>query len=260
METEPRKASEVLLELEKKLDTALGIIQVQDLNIKILSNKLNTIIELLEKQTSAPQRIIVEAVNTSRPPAPVADLGNQIPISAEFTLPVENNPQGFRRTSRPETFSGDNSYLPEPPSNVKTKFPTQIPKAPAGRASPTAPPPGREVNAEVVSPPTVNVKLSAKTQNIIQNAIPVSQRVVNKEGKSLFLADVEIIDLSTMQSIFKTRTNGTGKWSASLGVGNYRIIINKRESSTGGRLEATQDIQVDGSESKIDLKTIIINS
>jgi len=259
LDNEPRKASEVLLDLEKKLDTALGIIHVQDLNIKILSNKLNSIIELLEKQTSAPQRIIVETVNTNKAAATVPDLERHIPISGEFALPVENSPNGFRRTSRPETFAGDNSYLPDT-GNVSPKYPTQMPKAPTGRAAPNSPPPGREVTAEVVAPPTVNVKPSAKTQNIIQNAIPVSQRVVNKEGKSLFLADVEIIDLSTMQSIFKTRTNGTGKWSASLGVGNYRIIINKRESSTGGRLEATQDIQIDGSESKVDLKTIIINS
>jgi hypothetical protein len=259
LETEPRKASEVLLEIEKKLDTALGIIHVQDLNIKILSNKLNSIIELLEKQTTAPQRIIVEAVNTTRQPSPPADLERQIPISGEFALPVENSPNGFRRTSRPETFSGDNSYLPQP-SNTTPKYPTQIPKAPPGRVAPNSPPPGREVNAEVVVPPTVNVKPSAKTQNIVQNAIPISQRVVSKEGKSLFLADVEIIDLATMQSIFKTRTNGTGKWSASLGVGNYRIIINKRESSTGGSLSATQDIQINGSESKVDLQTIIISS
>jgi hypothetical protein len=260
LETEPRKASEVLLDVEKKLDVALGIIHVQDLNIKILSNKLNSILELLEKQTSTPQKITVEAVNVSRAPLPgvYVEPEKQIPISAEFALPIENSPQGFRRTSRPETFSGDNSYLPDAANSVSTKFPTQILKPPPGRSATNAPTVGREVNAEVVSPPTV--RQLPKTQDIIQNAIPVTQRVVNKEGKSLFLADVEIIDLSSMQPVFKTRTNGTGKWSASLGVGDYRIVINKRESSTGGRLEATQDIHIDGSESKVDLQTIIIKA
>lgn len=259
MENEPRKASEVLLEIEKKLDIALGIIHIQDLNIKILSNKLNDIIGTLEKQTAVSQKITVEAVNTNFPLNPSQEPEKQIPISSEFALSVDNSPNGFRRTSRPETFSGDDSYLSESSSNVNIKYPVQIPKVPSNKNA-SNPPPGREVNTEVVAPPVVNVKSSAKNQNIIQNAIPVSQRVVNKEGKSLFLADVEIIDSGTMQHVFKTRTNGTGKWSASLSIGSYRIIINKRESSTGGSLTATQDIKIDGSESKVDLKTIIINS
>lgn len=265
MENEQRKASEVLLELEQKLNTALSIIRTQDMNIKILSNKLNNIIELLEKQNAPAQKIVVEAVNNipNFPQVPTPTVPDQIPILAELKLPVEDSPKGFRRTSRPETFAGDNSYLPKSSSDLK-KFPTQIPKQTIGKMPNNTPPPGREPTSEIIvpSPPQapVTVKPNAKNQNIVQNAIPVSQRVVNKDGKSLYLANVEIIDLQTMQPVFKSRTNGTGKWSAALPIGSYRVIIVRRESTSGEKFEATQDIHIDGSESKVDLQTIIIKA
>lgn len=268
MENEPRKASEVLLDLESKLDVALNLVRIQDLNIKILSNKLNNIIELLEKKVVVPQKASAEATNTVQT-SPfqqsfALDSEKEIPISSEFGLPVENSPNGFRRTSRPETFSGDNMYLPKSSSDVKPKFPVQMPKAPPGRAQAGSPPPGRE--SEAVVPlaatqmqTTIPVpKQQSRTQNIVQNAIPVMQRIVDKNGKSVFLADVEITDLASMQVVFKTRTNGTGKWQASLGIGDYRVLIRKGASSTKEKIEVGQNIQVDGTQSPLDLQAMII--
>lgn len=264
--SEPRKATDIILELEQKLDTALGLIRTQDLNIKILSNKLNSVLEALEKQSAKPP-VMVEAVNTGKIQASTINPEHQIPISAEVKLPLESEPKGFRRTSRPETFAGDDAYLP--PSAPETKFPVQMPKAPPGRGSMT-PPPGRTVEATVVAPSPapappqaapVAPPASQKQQvTIVQNAIPVMQRVVNGQGKSLFLAEVEIIDLSTMQQIYKTRTNGTGKWMASLGIGEYRVLIRKFEATTKEKLEVTQDIQVDGQQSPLELQAVIIKS
>ncbi len=272
MTSEPRKASDILLELEQKLDVALSIIRAQDLNIKILSNKLNTVIETLEKKSVDTPKVTVEAVSTPRVtpfPVQVNSLeGRSIPISSEDKLPIETEPQGFRRTSRPETFAGDDAYLPKSSGAVTPRYPVQTPSAPPGR-NPAAPPPGRE--AEVVVPPQAQRQAATQKQAppepqakpapvILQNAIPIQQRGVNASGKSLFLADVEIIDASTMQSIFKTRTNGTGKWMASLGVGNYRVIIRKLEAATKEKLEVTQDIEIDGSQSPLELQTVIIKS
>lgn len=271
--TEPKKATDILIDLEKKLDVALNIIRAQDLNIKILSNKLNTLIEAMEKQAKAPRKITVEAVNTARPPTPMPPSFQQVPeadpersiqVSAEFKLPMEAEPKGFRRTSRPETFAGDDSYLKQSSSDVK--FPVQIPKVPPGRGGPNAPPPGRTVAAEIVvpSPPKVDAQSVPKQQmprtngHATQNVIPVSQRVVNSKGKSLYLAEVEIIDLSTMQPIAKMRTSANGKWTAPLEVGNYRVIIRRMDSETKERKETPQDIQVDGTVSPLELQTIII--
>jgi hypothetical protein len=263
LDKEPRKATDVLLDIEKKLDIALNIIRTQDLSIKILSNKLNGVLEALEKQSKEPPKITVEAVNTMRPPPnPFQDPAKQIMVSSEFNLPLEETPKGFRRTSRPETFAGDNAYLNKQ-GPVDPKFPVQIPKAPPGR-DPQRPPPGREAEV-VVAPPAPKPKAPTNVRQQPaggpQSSIPVMQRVVNAQGKSLFLADVEIIDLASMQpvpSTVKIRTNGTGKWMTSLGVGNYRVIIRKLEPANKQRLEATQDIQVDGSVSPLELQTIII--
>jgi len=259
--TEPRKATDVLLDLEQKLDVALNIIRAQDLNIKILSNKLNSVIETLEKQGAPQPKITVEAIHSplsQLQQAPYLDAERQIPISSESTLPLEREPNGFRRTSRPETFQGDDIYL----NQRVPKSPSQVPKTPAGRGS-QEPSPGPTAEI-VVQPPKLEAEVvfnKPVTKPVFTgNSVPVTQRVVNAQGKSLFLADVEIIDLSTMQQVAKTRTNGTGKWLASLGVGNYRVIIRKIEQATKEKLEATQDIRVDGSQSPLELQTVIIKA
>lgn len=272
MESTPRKASDVLLDLEKKLDIALSIIRSQDLNIKILSNKLNSVMESMEKQSKIPQKITVEAVNTTKLPTVQSpqfsefNQEKQIPISSEDILPLDMEPKGFRRTSRPESYAGDDAYLSPAPSKnqVQPKFPAQAPKAPPGRSQ-VEPPPGRG-NDAVVPPAAVKQKAVPPTvkqqqqqpRSVVQNAIPVMQRVVDGSGKSLFLADVEVIDLSSMQAVVRTRTNGTGKWMASLGVGTYRVVIRKIEKLSGEKKETLQEIMVDGSQSPFELQTIII--
>lgn len=240
----------------------LGIIQTQDMNIKILSNKLNSLQEALGKVQAPTQKIVVEAVNTAHPQVVASPFQqhptvaeNQIPVSADFNLPLEREPQGFRRTSRPETFAGDDIYLPN--KNVPA------PSAPPGRGQ-AQPPPGRSSNPaqmEIVVPPVAVQKAPPPKQQqmpvSVQNAVPVMQRVVNSHGRSLWMADVEIIDLATMSSS-KTRTNGSGKWMASLAVGAYRIIIKKFEQATKEDMESIQEISVDGSQSPLELPAIIM--
>lgn len=237
------------------------------MNIKILSNKLNAIVETLDKKSVEVPKITIEAVSAPRPQSPfLQDSERSIAVSSESKLPLETEPQGFRRTSRPETFAGDDAYLPKSSGAVTPKYPVQTPSAPPDRGGPQ-PPPGRgaEATVQVPAQPKQEIKPAQpeapkQVPVMIQNAIPVMQRVVNGHGKSLYLANVEVIDLSTMQTIYKTRTNGTGKWMASLGVGNYRVIIRKLEATTKETLEVTQDIEIDGSQSPFEIQTVIIKS
>lgn len=246
MEQEPRKASDVLLALEAKIEALLGIVKNQDLKIGIISNKLNAVMEMIRNQPKSSEKFNVEAINEVSFPGYVQDLEKSIPISSDFKLPLEDNPKGFRRTSRPESYAGDNAVLPKPKTNVGPK-----------------PPPGR---AEVIIPPevinkTVPIEKPAAPQSQTQtnnNAIPVMQRVVDRNGKSVFLADVEILDLSNNQQIFRTRTNGTGKWMASLAPGHYKVLIRKVESLTKEKVETPQDIIVDGTKSPLELSMLII--
>lgn len=255
MGNEPRKASEVLLDLESKVDVLLGLVRSQDLTIKILSNKLNTVIEGLEKSPSIVPNIMVEAVNTIPNHLPTPDPGKSILVESDFNLPMDTSPTGFRRTSRPETYAGDNAYLPPQPKAQEPRFPTQIPR-PSGQTEIIVP---TNINRQQGQPlPTQPQKTESTLVSHEGNSIPVSQRVVDGNGKSVFLADVEITDLATMQSVFKTRTNGTGKWSAPLQVGEYRVNIRKRESLSKEKLEVAQDIRVDGSTSPFELSLMII--
>ena len=265
MTDQPRKATEVLLELEAKIDNLISLIKAQGFANQILSNKINELMQSVQQQAATP-KYTAEAVQTSAVPGvPLssfkpADPERQVPIFSERRLPETNHPDGFRRTSRPETYAGDDVYLGDQQAPVQ--FPMQMPKGP---------PPGRGSDAEVIIPQQEPAQKQARQQAqppkqqqqpakqpIVQNAIPVVQRIVNKDGKSVFLADVEITDLASSQSVYKGRTNGTGKWMASLGVGAYRVVIRKKESAQQARMEAIQDVQVDGSRSPLELQTLII--
>jgi hypothetical protein len=280
MGQEPRKATDVLLDVESKIDIVLGIIRSQDLVIKVLSNKLNDVVARLDKQQAGPPRITVETVQTPPPPSivppgftniPAGDPERTIPFLAESKLPQTQTPQGFRRNSRPETYAKD-----KPPAQPpEIQMPVQMP--PGMRPNAGVAPPGRGNGQEVAMPPQATAPLKrgqsavmAPPQPVGQppiadeqapastGNIPVTQRCVDKNGKSIFLANVEIVDLSTGQNIFKGRTNATGKWMASLGIGGYRVTIRKLESVTKEKIEAVQDITVDGSKSRVELPMLII--
>ncbi len=249
MNTEPRKATEVLIELENKIDILLGIIRNQDLQMKVMSNKLTELLN--RKQIEAP-KITMEAVNTMpinmAPPQMQLDPERNIMISPEDGLPMEEKPSGFRRTSRPETFAGDDAYLNK---NNQSQFTMRMPKVDSKEAEITV---NTNISNKQPQPQRGGEKLPIQQQH----TIPIIQRIVDGKGKSVFLADINIVDLTTNQSIFKTRTNGTGKWQASLPIGEYHITINKMESLNKTKIEAAQDVRIDGSQSQISLPMMII--
>lgn len=311
MEQEPRKATDVLIDIEAKVNALLDLVRSQDLVIKVLNNKLNDVMSRLDKQSAAPQRIVVEAVQTMPKPSnippgftqiPAGDPDRVVPFAAEESLPQTNHPDGFRRNSRPETYAPKSVPAPvqQPTPAQKLgdepvaerQMPMQMPPGFDQKRNAGAPPPGRGPGSEVVVPPSAGdvpgmrkgggagrghvlatreaqgtapiatdttQPAPAPQQNLpTTGTIPVVQRCVDKNSKAIFLADVEIVDMATMQPVFKTRTNGAGKWQAPLAIGSYRVTIRKRESVTKEKIEAVQDIHVDGSVSKLELPLLII--
>lgn len=226
---EPRKASDVLIDLELKINTLLQLVRSQDINIKILSNKLNALLD------SKPiENISMESENIT----------NKIQISAEDKLPIEQFPPALRRNSRPETYNSSNNdqftdYKPTSDAEVIVDFKDK----PIKNGFVKLDLPNEEVNDK-------------NDQNHM--VIPVHQRVVDRNGKSVFLADVDIINLDNNKSVFKTRTNGTGKWMASLNPGNYNIIIQKRESVSKEKVKIEQSLTILPDSSLIELQMIIL--
>jgi hypothetical protein len=253
MENGPRKATDVILDMESKIDILINLVRTQDLNIKILTNKLNVLNEKLDKPISAPQSIRIEAVDTT----PIAVENKQVQVSPENAISMEKEPKGFRRTSRPETYAGDNSYLKPPAKNQENtnsaKYPMQMPK---------------HFEPEVIVPQQALKPIEINTNNSVKetqkmsgaNNISVIQRIVDKNGKSVFLADVEILTLEDKQTVTKTRTNGAGKWMASLPMGEYKVFIRKKEAVNKDKMEVIQEIKVDGTKSQVELPTAIIKT
>lgn len=225
MENGSRKATDVLLELEAKINSILGFVKMQDQNMKILSNKLNTILEaqrqLLQQKVISQPKI---EVSNSTPIPTTNNSERQIIINPENTIPVQQSPQGFRRTSRQEGITE----------------PKPVAKAPP---------------AEILMPKQEIVPQEQTKE--IQNLIPVIQRVVDRNSKSIFLAEVEILDASNNNKVSKTRTNGTGKWTASLPAGKYCVLITRRDTMTKEEVKISQDIIVDGKSSPLSLPLLI---
>ena len=248
-----RSATDIILGLEQQIKTLNSLLTSQDLALKLISNKLNEVIKSLQENHNS--KITVEAINHNINAAQpiVIDPERQIPVSSEESLPEEKEPKGFRRTSRPETYAGDNSYLNKVPKkkDEPVNYPIQIPK-PNGKAEVIVPDMATNLNKE-------QAPVKPTKQHVTSgNNIPTMQRIVDRNGKSIFMANVEVIDLSTVETVYKGRTNGTGKWQASLPVGEYKVIIKKIDPITKQVTEVSQNVRIDGTQSPLDLQMMII--
>lgn len=205
-----RKATDVLLDVEAKVNALLSLMKSYDFNLKLLSNKVNSLIELIENKSSPKIKNLEES--SGEP-------------DVDFQLTIADPQKENRRVSR------DQEIIQ--PKIIKS--------------------PSKE--SEVI----VNIPTQQKPikREVVENPIPVMQRVISENKKSVFLAEVVIFN-SKEEIIEKRKTNGAGKWMYSLPPGDYTIIIRKLESLTKKRLELTQKIKIDGLTSTVELPTVIL--
>lgn len=222
MSDEPRKATEILLSLEEKVNTLVKIVSVYDMNTKIILNRVNKIhayIEMLERE-------VVEHAAPKHPTA-ASQLGEPDPIdegpietSAEHVITMTDKPMGHRRTPRAETYV----------SEVLPAVPVQEPEV-----------------------------RHAKVDN--ERKVPVTQRVTWQDAsgavKDLFMAEVSIFN-DQKELVTKTKTNAAGKWQAYIKPGMYTVNVTKTDTATKKKLEALQDIDVEDSKTTVILPTVIV--
>lgn len=221
---EPRKATDILLAVEAKLDQLIHLVRSQDLNIKIISNKLNNLIEEVHSfsEEDAPPDV---SYNNVQPFLP-----EKVSISPDFVIPMEISPTGFRRTSRPETFSSVNNNEVIFKEIPEKKLPeTELLFNPKKQIN-------KNADAQVK-----NVSSTAQQTN---SKKPVVQRVVDENGKSVFLAAVEIFNAQSNALEHATRTNQVGKWQANLLPGKYKVTVKKQESLSKKKIDITQQVEV----------------
>lgn len=240
MSSEPRKASDVLVDLEAKVNALLHLAKSQDFNIKILSNKLNSLLDIINANSESAN------VSTYVSPDDHEDNLKKIYVSSDGNLPLDKFPSAIRRNSRPETYSNTSTNLNSETSlkEAEVIVNTKDNHIKNGFVK-------LDSNNDLLD---INNKVKADDNHLV---IPVHQRVVDRNGKSVFLADVEVINLET-NVVFKTRTNGTGKWMASLSPGSYNVIIQKRESVSKEKIKTEQSIVVDSGTSLVELQMIIL--
>jgi hypothetical protein len=274
MGNEARTATQVILELEAKVDNLTNIVESQNFANKLLSNKLSELIQLVKGMKVSSPGITAEAVNTA-PQIPVSPLRNfkptdperQIPIFAADKLPETNKPLGFRRTSRPETFTGDPNYLD--PSKQVQDFVDYVPKAPTGGKSESVANYNTNLNVQQAREVEIGASANAipkqakqpikqESKFVVQNAVPIMQRVVDSNGKSVFLAEVDIVNADTSEMALKTKTKANGNWMASLSPGNYQVVICKKGGNKTPEMQAVQNIPIDGKTSPMQLPQIVI--
>lgn len=264
MTNEPRKATDILLSLENEIKQLTALVRNQDLVMKVLANKLNGLVGLVE-HLSTPDSTDSNSQSEIYNPH---NLG--LPPDGEFKLPEETNPKGFRRTSRPETFQARPGVKPSPP-----KAPVVPPPKAQAKVPDPAPKPTYHINLPVQFPefkPSIAPATYQREQDLkavpvneaqapevfnTENKIPVQQRLVDKNGKAVFLANVEIINAATGNSETTVRTNSVGKWQAPLTPGHYRVKINKQESLSKEKIDLTQNITVDGQSPTQELPVLI---
>lgn len=220
MSDNPKKASEILLEVSDKLDTILSLVKNIDLNNKLINNKLN---QLAQKPTT---QIVVEAEKTV-----------EVPI-----MEVEKNPLGIRRTSRDvEPISYKKPDIIKPASEINTDI--IVPSMPVTPVVETRSKPVEE----------------EKVHNFEISNVPVSQRVVDKNGKSVFMAIVSIYNSSTGKLVKEIKTSSVGKWMISLPPGEYKAYIVKKDPVKDSKpSEGTQNFVIDGKASTLELPNITI--
>jgi hypothetical protein len=249
---EPRKASEILLEIESKIDLLIKAIAAQNQSTITINNKLNKVIKTLSN-------VDFSAISDSENDIPefVPPSNSAVP-NPEFSfdpIPIETESIGFPRTSRPETYASQ-KQINQVNRKIKKVEEIQVPTPAAPLPKTKRPVQGsNDEEWRTVSSPALPTRQSEENANI--GKVSVSQRVVDRNSKAIFLANVEILEKKSEKLEAKTRTTSDGKWQAVLPPGTYNVVIKKTESMSKQKVELTQEIVIDGRNPSVALPMVI---
>jgi len=219
-EPEPRKASDILLALETKVETLTKLVYNQDMLLKLIADRTNKIyayIDELQKEYKEAQNQKSEEDEEDQEDSRVINVSNEHQIT-------EVKEQIGQRRIQPR--AGPNA--PSPPQPPILAVPNQQP----------APKPQQTTGSD--------------------KKVPVIQRVSDQTGKDIFMSEILISD-ENGNEIHKTKTNAVGKWQAMLRPGKYIVKISKTDTATKKVLQSTQNITIGNSSSTLILPVVIMN-
>lgn len=215
---QPRKASDILLSIEDKMNSLIKSMSVYDLNTKLMLSRINSIYAYIE-QLKAEAELQPDQI----------DQGT-IQVVAQEAIPITDVPTKDRRIGRVEP-------------------PVQIPQRPAT-------PQQMQTQAQPVPVQTpqnkkVNVPVSSDRK------VPVVQQLKYSTGGDVFMAEVSVANQDN-ELVHKTKTNAIGKWQAHLKPGKYYVSVVKTDTTTKKKIEALQELTIPNSEGTVNLPPAII--
>ena len=217
-----RTSSDVLLEIENKLDHLFKMISVYDMNTKLILDRVNKIYSLLNSSQTNKQSPISSSVNE-----PIKNEITPTPINYGEFISSKLNAEQIKTELDDVDFKDklfDNSSIP------------------------------------ISETPIVNKRNQISKQSSTgDKKYPIQQRVVNSTGQNIFMGKVEILS-EDGTVVHKVNTNATGKWTASLLVGNYKVNIVKTDTATKKQYQLSQNITIEPSDVVIQLPTAIMRA
>jgi|ERR1700722_9716887 len=224
--TDQRKASDVLIAIEDKVNTLIKIMSSYDMNMKLVldrTNKIHNYISRLEAEEAA-------MLSQQDSVAGSDDDKAVVQTSADHVITVADAPSGPRRAARAESYTP--MQIPVPPQPQQVPVQQQAPAAPQ------------------------QVSMAEKPGSS-DKKVPVTQRITDNTGKDLFMAEVNLLN-DKKELVLKTKTNATGKWQAHVKPGKYHVHIIKTDTATKNKIEAMQELNIPNSDSVVMLPTAII--
>jgi hypothetical protein len=231
--SDDRKATDVLLDLEKKLDDMLRFQRNMDNNMKILLSQVNMFMNKAKSNT-VKESVVENSNNTN----------------SEFSGII--NSQNF--DNRPKT----NKFV-----QMAAAQGIEIDDAKSTQQRIVTHNTSPEYSGDELleaSPRKVSPR-GSRGPKTTSNKSTVSQELKKADGQPLFLASVEI--LNEDGSVEKqTRTNPKGKWMAALSPGNYTVRVIKFFAPDSGYkpIDTSYQIQVSQADAPLELNPLTVNS
>jgi hypothetical protein len=237
---DPRKATDIVLSVEEKLNTLIKLMYSYDLNVKLVLDRTNKIYKYIERLEETEKQMLAELdANTETNT-------NIVSIPAGQKIEEAKEAIGQRRTSRitaPQQASAPiQKQAPSPVKNVGE----------AKRVEPEV------IRTQDNRQSTNSIPDSSKIpSHATERKIPVTQRITDDKGRDIFMAEIKITD-SGNNIVANAKTNALGRWQAQLKPGKYTVNMIKTDTTTKNKTEVNQSIEIPHSNAAITLPVAIV--
>jgi len=234
---EPRKATDLLIDIDNRLRIVEKRLAVFDFQQKLIINSLNKLVAL--KQETERDNIPTANVAQVKKPNVVVE-----PIVAVEQEPKKES--SIERKARlmhiEKTAKQNEEFSFDISNSIKTEKTKQQPQK--------VPESTNKATEDNVNISALNVEATATTAAEELNKVPVTQKASLYDGTVIALAEV-IITNTTTGNVKKLSTGNNGRWQTSLSPGVYTLKVNGKVG--GEAVEYSQNFDVPPTDAVLDI-------